>query len=316
MEGETRTLVTASASSGAEATKAAFGVNMPASSPAQAEVAEPPHAETASACPECGGAFVGDYCHHCGEKRPEARDLTVRHFVGEAAKELTSLDSKVYHTLSALLLRPGFLTLEWVAGRRSRYLKPLNLCLGVFAVSLFAYSVYKPVSMYDLGNFVAQDKSGNMAPLARLAAKKHMETEELLDRISERWQRYVSLSPLFLAAAFALVLQLVFIGSRRYFAEHLVFSMHFFSFTMLTMVLMWPIYFFTGIKTGGVNTVAAVVKWLIDIVYMFFAVRAVYRLGTARTLLVSLLLVLGYFVIYILTLVVTVIAAVIVVAKS
>jgi hypothetical protein len=320
MEGEAGTLVTARAPSGAEATTAAatapFGVNAPASSPARDGGAEPPPGAAAAVCPECGGELLGDYCHRCGEKRPEARDLTVRHFVGEALKELTSLDSKVYHTLVALLVRPGFLTLEWVAGRRSRYLKPLNLCLGVFAVTLFAYSVYKPVSIYDLGNLLAQDQTGNTAPLARLAAKKHMETAELLDRISERWQRYVSLSPLFLAAAFALVLQLVFIGSRRYFAEHLVFSMHFFSFTMLAFVLMWPIYFFTGIKSGGVNIVVAVVKWLIDIVYMFFAVRAVYRLGTARTLLVSLLLVLGYFVIYILTLVVTVIAAVIVVAKS
>ena len=69
-------------------------------------------------------------------------------------------------------------------------------------------------------------------------------------------------------------------------------------------------------KARGVNTLVAVAKWMLDIVYMFFAVRAVYRMGTARTLLASLLLVLGYFLIYILTLVVTVVAALIVVAKS
>jgi hypothetical protein len=270
-----------------------------------------------SSCPNCGETLAGVYCHRCGEKRPEARDLSVRHFVGEAVQELSSVEhSKLFHTLLALLFRPGLLTLEWIAGRRSRYLKPLNLCLGVFAVTLFAYSVYKPVSMYDLGNLFAQDKTGSVAPLERVAAKKHMETGELLDRVSERWQRYVSLSPLFLAAAFALVLQLVFLSSRRYFVEHLVFSMHFFSFTMLTFVLLWPVYFFTGIKSGGVNTLVAVAKWLLDIVYMFFAVRAVYRMGTARTLLASLLLVLGYFLIYVLTIVVTFVAALIVVARS
>ena len=268
-------------------------------------------------CPNCGEALAGDYCHRCGEKHLESRDLSVRNFLHEAAQELTSVEhSKLFHTLLAVLVRPGFLTNEWIAGRRKRYLKPLNLCLGVFAVTLFAYSVYKPVSMYDLRNFVAQDKTESTAPIARLAEKKHMETEELLDRVSEKWQRYVSFSPVFLAAAFALVLQLVFISSRRYFVEHLVFSMHFFSFTMLTLILLWPVYFFTGIKSGGASTLVAVVKWLIDIVYMFFAVRAVYRLGTARTLLASLLLILGYFLIYILTLVVTVVAALIVVAKS
>ena len=32
---------------------------------------------TAGGCPECGTALVGDFCHGCGEKRPEARDLSV-----------------------------------------------------------------------------------------------------------------------------------------------------------------------------------------------------------------------------------------------
>src|SRR5215213_5872072 len=98
------------------------------------------------ACPSCGTALVGDYCHGCGEKRPEARDLSVRHFVKDAAAEVTSLDSKLYHTLHALVFRPGLLTVEWIAGRRGRYLKPLNLVLALFAVQLFVYTATKAAS--------------------------------------------------------------------------------------------------------------------------------------------------------------------------
>jgi hypothetical protein len=269
-------------------------------------------------CPECGEALAGEYCHRCGEKRLEGHDLSVHHFFHEAVQELTSVEhSKLFHTGWALLFRPGFLTNEWIAGRRKRYLKPLNLCLGIFALSLFAYSVYKPVSMYDLGNVLAQDKTGNaMIPLNRLAAKKHLETDVLLDRVSEKWQRLMSLSGLLFVAGFALVLQLVFIFSRRYFVEHLVFSMHFYSFSLLSVVLLWPVYFFIGIKSGGVNTWVAILKWLLDIVYMYFAVRAVYRLGTARTILASLLLILGYFISYMLIFLGTVVLALISVAKS
>jgi hypothetical protein len=255
-------------------------------------------------CPNCGAALVGDFCHGCGEKRPEARDLSVRHFFDEAAQELMSVEhSKLFHTVWALLFRPGFLTNEWVAGRRKRYLKPLNLCLGILALSLFAYSVYKPVSMFDIEKFIRQDKRAETMQLFdRLAARKHMQTGELFERLGERWQRYMSLSPLLFVGGFALVLQLAFLLSRRYFVEHLVFAMHFVSFSTLVLVLLWPVYFLIGIKQGGVNYVVTVFKWLLDIVYMYFAVRAVYKLGTARTLVASVLLTLGYFLSYVLVL--------------
>ena len=275
--------------------------------------AAPSEVAAAPDCPECGAALVGDYCHGCGEKRPEARDLSVRHFFNEAAHELTSVEhSKIFHTLRALLFRPGFLTSEWMAGRRKRYLKPLNLCLGILALSLFAFTVYKPVSIYDLETLLRG--SGNpdvIKPYERLAAKKRMEVSALFDRVSEKWQRYMSLTPLILVGGFALVLQLVFIFSRRYFVEHLVFSMHFVSFSTLTVVMLWPVYFFIGIKQGGVNYVLAGLKWALDIAYMFFAVRAVYGLRPARTLLASVLLVVGYFVCYVIVLGGTLAAAVV-----
>lgn len=273
-------------------------------------------AESHISCPNCGEALVGDYCHRCGEKHLESRDLSVRHFLGEAAHELTSIEhSKLSHTLRALLVRPGFLTNEWIAGRRKRYLKPLNLFLGVFAVSLFAYSVYKPVSRFDVGKIVSYEKTGRLAEMVgRHAEKRHMEGSEMLDQMSERWQRFVSLSQLLFVVSFALVLQLVFVFSRRYFVEHLVFSMHFVSFSTLTLVLLWPVYFFIGFKPGGAGTLVAVLKWLLDFAYMFFAVRAVYRLGTVKTLLSSLLLVVGYFVSYLVIYVGTLIAAMITVA--
>jgi hypothetical protein len=335
-DGEVGTTAAAHASSGtsaraaSEASAATRGAVAPAldgaaraSSPSRGEVAASPGAEVAAraeaevgaACPECGTRFAGDYCHRCGEKRPEARDLSVRHFVQDASKELTSLDSKLLRTVWSLLFRPGLLTVEWVRGRRGHYLKPLNLCLGVFALSLFAYSAYKPVAMFDVANMAAQDKAGNLVKLVnRAAAKKHVETGALLDQMSERWQHYMSLSPVVLVVAFALVLQLVFLFTRRYFVEHLVFSMHFVSFSMLVMALMWPVYFLIGIKSGGINTAVAAAKWLLDLAYMFFAVRAVYRLGTARTLLASVPLVAGFFASYLLVFVGTLVLAMLAVA--
>ncbi|MET0624662.1 MAG: DUF3667 domain-containing protein [Pyrinomonadaceae bacterium] len=272
----------------------------------------------AGVCPECEGTLVGDFCHRCGEKRLEARDLSVRHFFSEAAQELTSVEhSKLFHTIRALLFRPGFLTNEWVAGRRRRYLKPLNLCLGILAISLFAFSVYKPVSTYDIESLLQQDGRPEVfMPVDRLAAKKRTDRSSLLDRVSDKWQRYMSLSPLPIVGAFALALQFVFMFSRRYFVEHLVFSMHFVSFSTLTVVMLWPVYFLIGIKQGPLNYTIAALKWSVDIAYMYFAVRAVYGLRPVRTLLASVLLVACYFVSYMAVLLSTLVAATVSVALS
>ena len=280
--------------------------------------AAPPAAAAALGCPECGASLVGDFCHACGEKRPEARDLSVRHFFSEAAQELTSVEhSKLFHTLWALLVRPGFLTREWIAGRRRRYLKPLNLCLGILALNFFAYSVYKPVSMFDVEKFIRQEKrQESIQVFERFAAKKKLSLPELFDRLSDKWQRYMSVSTLLFIGGFALVLQVVFFFRRRYFVEHLVFSMHFVSFSTLVVLLLWPVYFFIGIKTGGVNIVLAVCKWLLDMVYMYFAVRAVYGLGTLKTVPAAVVLVVGYFLCYLLVLLAALVAAIVSVGLS
>src|SRR5687768_15181768 len=120
-----------------------------------------------------------------------------------------------------------------------------NLCLGILALNFFAYSAYKPVSMFDIEKFIRQEKrEDSIKVFERFAAKKQLSLPEVFDRIGDRWQRYTSLSTLIFVGGFALVLQAVFFFRRRYFVEHLVFSMHFVSFSTLVVLLLWPVYFY------------------------------------------------------------------------
>jgi hypothetical protein len=278
-------------------------------------------APEAAVCVECGAALTGEYCALCGEKRPEARDLSLRHFLHDAAQELTSLDSKLFRTLSALLFRPGLLTVEWVRGRRAHYLKPLNLCLSIFALNLFVYTVSKQATMFDIGMILQNERQtleqwhvkgeGAFTKLLRRAAeRKGVTPESLQEPFNERWQRDVSLVQPASIVALALLLQLVYVFSRRYFVEHLVFSMHFLSFATLTTTLMWPVYyFFIGIHPAGRNYLVALAKFAVDIAYLFIALRAVYRGRTALAAVRALVVFVSYFVIYIATFMVALSAA-------
>ena len=270
------------------------------------EVGQPAPREAAAACPVCGTVLVGDYCHRCGEKRPEARDLSVRHFVLDAAGELTSLDTKLTRTLLALLFRPGRLTAEWVAGRRGPYLKPLNLCLGILALNLFVYTASKQVTMFDIRLIVENQRQmaaqwnlpgGDVyeRAFARAAARKNTTAEALYETVNEHWQRNVSLLQPLQIVTLAVLLQLIYFFSRRYFVEHLVFSMHYLSFAVLTTTLMWPLYYLIGIHPTLKNMAFALAKFAVDILYLFVALRVFYRGRLGLAVLRALIAFGGYF---------------------
>lgn len=62
---------------------------------------------------------------------------TARVFLREATGRYVSLDGRLWRTLAGLLFRPGFLTREYFAGRRRRYIRPARLFL-VLSLALFA----------------------------------------------------------------------------------------------------------------------------------------------------------------------------------
>ena len=93
---------------------------------------EPPQPLTL-VCANCHAALSGEYCAACGQ-RHEPHVHTVAHFAGEALESVSHADSRLWRTLWYLLSRPGFLTREFFAGRRVRYLPPFRLYLVISVV--------------------------------------------------------------------------------------------------------------------------------------------------------------------------------------
>jgi hypothetical protein len=83
----------------------------------------------------CGAPLSGHYCSSCGQ-RHEPHVHSIMEFAGEAFESITHADSRVWRTLWLLLAKPGFLTKEFLDGRRVSYLPPFRLYL-VMSVLLF-----------------------------------------------------------------------------------------------------------------------------------------------------------------------------------
>ncbi len=251
-----------------------------------------PEQEKLQECPECHAELLGKYCSNCGEKLPDAHDLSLRHFLHHGLHELTHLDSKIFRTLRTLILKPGVLTAEYLAGRRQRYVLPLRLFLVIFALNLFLYT--RPgVALYDVRFLIKAGTSpGQINPLKRLleqeALKKHISTDEFFDRLNEHWQHDVSFFQLGDVFFFAICLALV--NWRRYFVEHLVFSLHTLSFTLLLGCVTWLYYERFGLRQNGI---LIVISMMIYLLYLFRGLPKVYRVAGWQALLKSCFLVAG-----------------------
>ena len=78
-------------------------------------------------CKNCNSELVGLYCSECGQK--DIALLTFKVIVRDFFDNILSLDSRLFITLKNLILRPGYLTLEYWAGKRNKYLSPFRLYL-------------------------------------------------------------------------------------------------------------------------------------------------------------------------------------------
>ena len=102
-------------------------------------------------CANCQATLSGPYCSQCGQHAHEsARSIsTLTH---EAWHVVTHVDGRLWRSLGNLLLRPGFLTQEYFAERRARYLPPVRLYL-VLSVLVFA-----------LGSFAGREEGAGVVP--------------------------------------------------------------------------------------------------------------------------------------------------------
>lgn len=80
----------------------------------------------------------GEFCHQCGQSIHSVLK-PVHGLIEETVETVFHIDGRIVHTVPPLLLKPGFLTLEYFAGRRIRYIAPFRL---MFVLSLLSFFVF------------------------------------------------------------------------------------------------------------------------------------------------------------------------------
>lgn len=103
-------------------------------------------------CLNCNASLIGLYCHNCGQENKEPKE-SIWHFSTHFFNDITHFDGKFFTTLKDLLFRPGFLSKEFMLGRRVAYLDPVRMYLFtsfIFFLAFFSMNV----------NFVGNTETG------------------------------------------------------------------------------------------------------------------------------------------------------------
>lgn len=243
------------------------------------EVAETSEATIApERCLNCHEVLTGRFCHACGQKKLHRHEFAIKHFFGHLIHEFTHLDSnKILRTLLALVFRPGLLTSEYLAGRKSSYINPIRIYLTFSALYfLFAFATLSDVRG-------GASRTARSSPIIAMARQRGVEPRVFADRIFQKTEKIVVSLRFGSVLISGLFLSVLYIGMRKYYVEHLIFSLHYYSFDFFCKSLFALLYIV--VAAVGVKLSGSVLNlfYPVGLVYLVFALRRVYQESWART---------------------------------
>ncbi len=240
----------------------------------------------ANQCLNCGSELAGEYCHSCGQKRIHRHEFGIRHFFGHVVHEFTHLDSnKIFRTLHALLLKPGLLTADYLAGRKGHHINPIRIYLTFSAIYfIFAWGVLSNVRAGG------QRDPRLQRSIAVMAQKKGVDAQALGDKIYQKAEKYSGILRFASVLLSGLLLTALYYRSGRYYVEHLVFSLHYYSFDFLCKSAFALLFVITGALGMKLPPLILNFFYPVALVYLIFALHRVYKQGWPLTLSKSIVL--------------------------
>ena len=234
------------------------------------------HGEVPASCLNCNTALQGKFCHACGQKATSA-SVNLHDFVHEATHEFLHLDGKILNTLKLLVTKPGQLTVEFLGGRRARYISPLRVYL-TFSVIFFTLAALLPRGLDGAVKVKGGTGLKGDTQFERNLASGMNKAEKDADLIGNAVLKHLPKVMFVLMPVFALVIRAFYRKQQRFYLPHLYYSVHFHAFAFLVMSV------YLLVNRAGVPKPFAALLILTVIPYHFIALRRVYGGSRAMTL--------------------------------
>jgi Protein of unknown function (DUF3667) len=193
------------------------------------------------ACRNCGSRLIpaAHFCSECGQSAAPIRTTTLEIF-HDWSEHYIGSHGALWRTLATLLRHPGKLTRDYIAGKRTMYLKPIQL---YFLASILMFTFVKIgnselVHIQFTGDKTPISFSGTfgsrlqaLAPSlvegikSREKAINEMPRDEMKLRINTFTAKYIPMGFFFLLPVLTFFLKVLW-GWRIRYADHFVFALH------------------------------------------------------------------------------------------
>jgi len=221
-------------------------------------------------CQNCGYKDRGNFCSNCGQSFT-ALDRPMKDILAEVG-DIANFDSRIFRSIPPFLFKPGFLTREYLAGKRKKYMSPFRLYILMSLLFFFlAQATSKKITeagddwlvintdTTDTGVrddslaiellkndsvFMADLDSTDLNKSIRKAKRRKRLREGAIDALTNKtiflqnFYRTISYVLFLLMPVFALLLRLLYIRRRVFYIEHLMFSINMHSFILLVFSIM------------------------------------------------------------------------------
>ncbi len=273
-------------------------------------------------CLNCGVALHGEYCSSCGQ-RDKNFHVPLKELAHEFGEEIFSFDERLLRSLTPFLLKPGFLTLEYLSGKRKRYISPFKLYFflsflffftstlndtnkkNISDKNIIATDSLKPsIGTDSIFASIKEEKSGLRFTVADSAKaekvfgrsfingleKMKSNPQPFFDKIREHRPKVIFI----LLPVFALLLKLMYVRSKIFYSQHIVFAFYFHAFIFF-ILLITDLLELTG--WSFLQSYADVLVLAIPI-NLYLGLKQVYRQSRGKTLTKFLLLVASYGIVF------------------
>lgn len=241
---------------------------------------------SAEACPNCDTVLLGLHCHECGQKKINPNEFSLKRFLARVVNDFTDLESnKILKTLAAMVMRPGLLTTEYLAGRRGNYIGPVKLYLTFSALYfLFAWGALAEIR----GG--ATTRTASMRMVVNVARKRSVEPIVLAEKVHQKAEKYATAFRFFSVLISGTFLAALYFRMNKYYVEHLVFSLYYYSFDFFCKSVFALV--FIAAAAVGFKLPPQVLNlfYPIALLYLAFALKRVYRQRWAITAAKSVVL--------------------------
>ncbi|MGB4775465.1 MAG: DUF3667 domain-containing protein [Daejeonella sp.] len=246
-------------------------------------------------CTNCGNDIDDKFCSYCGQENLELKE-PFWNFIFHSIGHYFHFDSKFFLTIKPLLTKPGQLSIDYIAGKRIRFIHPVSLFLFISLVyfligPLFQSKDWQPSLIAenteqtaDTSLIFHNEKQDSLTSAKKdnFLVKQFKKIKTLSNRSYEgefswvkAYQKHESKTYFILMPFFAFLLMLNFRKNKKYYMEHLIFTIHLQSFYFLFSLLLSFLLFLNPFDI--VDKIISTIGLLFILWYIYTAIKLFYQ---------------------------------------